>query len=381
MELSLIDKQSTFNIIETLGESMHANVYKATVNNDEKHLLVVKKIKDQFCNTELKYYLQQQIDQLNELALVDTIIPSVHSPNVETIYLVQPWNSSFTLKQWLQQKKDSNLVEILKVVIAIAEQLELRHRAGHIHKSVKPSNILLDPETLHVNLIDDVRVLDINQMSHFIYQDSFRTETLPYLSPEQTGRIKHTVNYSTDLYSLGMVLFECLTGQPPFLFADPIAIIHSHLAEIPPLVQSINIEIPEILGKITAELLAKAPEKRYQTATGLAFDLKQCLHDWEEHKYSGRFPLKQHDYSNRITIPSLMVGREVEKHKLLKGYQKSCTGLFHSALISGLSGIGKTRLIQELQLPIVQSKGYFTSGKFDQFKKTYSLQYFNSSAH
>jgi len=366
----VINKHSTFKILEQLGQSMHADVFKALVNEDKnKHPWVIKKVNLQFCNTDLIYYLQQQIDQLNELTLVDTDIPCIYAPNSETIYLVQPWFSSFTLSHWIKQQKEISFVEILKIIISIAQQLEQRHRAGHIHKSVKPSNILLDEKTLHVKLIDDIRVLDINQMSHFIYQDNFRVDTLPYLSPEQTGRIKHTVNYSTDLYSLGMILFECLTGKPPFLFSDPVAIIHSHLAETPPLVQSINLEIPEMLGKITAELLEKAPEKRYQTAAGLVYDLKQCLHDWEEHKHIGRFSLKQHDFSNRITIPSLMVGRDPEKKLLLEGYQKACSGLFYSALISGLSGIGKTRLIQELQLPIVQNKGYFTSGKFDQFKK------------
>ncbi|MCK5191812.1 MAG: AAA family ATPase, partial [Methylococcales bacterium] len=235
--------------------------------------------------------------------------------------------------------------------------------------SVKPNNILLSPDLSSIQLIDDVRILDINLISHFIYQDSFRDQTLPYLSPEQTGRIKHTVNYSTDLYSLGMILFECLTGKPPFLFDDPIAIIHSHLAEVPFLVQSVNPDIPGILGKITAELLKKAPEKRYQTASGLMFDLKHCLNDWHDHKHISRFSLKRNDFSNRITIPSLMVGREEEKKQLLEEHKRSCSGLFRAALISGLSGIGKTRLIQELQLPIVAHKGYFTSGKFDQFKK------------
>ncbi len=366
----MINKQSTFKFIETLGESMHADVFKALVNKDKtRQPYVIKRINPQFCSADLLYYLQQQINQLNELALVDIVIPTLYTPNTEAIFLVQPWLSSITLSQWLKRHKDISFVDTLKIIITIAEQLELRHRAGHIHKSVKPSNILLDEKSLKVSLIDDVRVLDINQISHFIYQDSFRTETLPYLSPEQTGRIKHTVNYSTDLYSLGIVLFECLTGRPPFLFSDPIAIIHSHLAEIPSLAQSINLKIPEILGKITAELLEKAPEKRYQTAAGLVYDLKQCVNDWKEHKHIGRFTLKQHDFSNRITIPSLMVGRDQEKKQLLESYQKSCTGLFQSALISGLSGIGKTRLIQELQLPIVQHKGYFTSGKFDQFKK------------
>jgi len=364
----MINNESTFTLLEKLGESMHADVYRGSVNESDK-LLVIKKINPQFCNIELIHYLHQQVDQLSELELSNIVEPEIYAPNNETIYLIQTWYSNYSLRQWIEQVNNMTIGPIIKIIISLAEQLEVRHQAGHIHKSVKPSNILINLKTLQVNLIDDVRVLDINQMSHFIYKDCFRIETLPYLSPEQTGRIKHTVNYSTDLYSLGIILFECLTGKPPFLFDDPIAIIHSHLAESPPLVQSINTEIPEILGKITAELLEKAPEKRYQTAQGLVYDLKKCLHDWEEHKHIARFALKQHDFSHRITIPSLMVGREDEKKQLLKGYQKTCTGLFYSALISGLSGIGKTRLIQELQLPIVKHKGYFTSGKFDQFKK------------
>jgi len=366
----VINHQTTFQEVEKLGSSMHADVCKALVTESKnEQYIVIKTIKPQFCAAELGHYLQQQVEQLNQLELTDIVVPLIQSPNSETIRLIQPWIPSDTLKKWIKQRKQLTLIETLKIIISIAEQLEQRHQAGHIHKSVKPSNILINPESLQTTLIDDVRVLDINQMSHFIYQDDFRTHTLPYLSPEQTGRIKHTVNYASDLYSLGMVLFECLTGHPPFLFADPIAIIHSHLAEIPPLVQSINIKIPEILGKITAELLEKAPEKRYQTAAGLVYDLKQCLHDWEGHKHIARFTLKQHDFSHRITIPSLMVGRELEKKQLLEEYQKSCSGLFRSVLISGLSGIGKTRLIQELQLPIVKHNGYFTSGKFDQFKK------------
>lgn len=370
---NMIKTLLNYKILEQLGESMQADVYKASVmgavNNSNSQVLLIKLIKPHFCSLELGYYLQQQIEQLNELELTDVIIPILHNPNSETICLTQPWVSGFTLTQWIKKKKQLSVDETLKIIIALAGQLDMRHKAGHIHKSVKPNNILLNPDLSSVQLIDDVRIIDINQISHFIYLDNFRVQTLPYLSPEQTGRIKHSVNYSTDLYSLGMILFECLTGKPPFLFDDPIAIIHSHLAEVPSLVQSINHDIPEILGKITAELLDKAPEKRYQTASGLMFDLKHCLKDWDDHKHISRFALKQHDFSNRITIPSLMVGREQEKKQLLEEHQKSCTGLFRAALISGLSGIGKTRLIQELQLPIVAHKGYFTSGKFDQFKK------------
>jgi predicted ATPase/signal transduction histidine kinase len=358
-----------FKILNKLGESMHADVYQAHALNDQDNLLALKKIKPQFCSEDAVSYVRQQINQLSELELPRSIIPEAYHPSVDSLCLIQPYIEAQPLSRWLESHKAPDLLTTIKIIIAIAEQLEDIHKAGHIHKSIKPTNILIDPKTLAVQIIDDIRVLDINQLSHFIYEEHFRIQTLPYLSPEQTGRIKHSVNYTTDLYSLGTIFFECLTGKPPFLFDDPIAIIHSHIAETPALVNEINPDIPKVIGKIIALLLEKAPEKRYQTAAGLNVDLKYCLRGLQQNRDINSFILKQKDFSNRITIPSLMVGREEQKKQLLDEYSKVCAGVFRSALISGLSGIGKTRLIQELQLPIIAHAGYFTSGKFDQFKK------------
>lgn len=348
---------------------MHADVYLAHAAKDPDNLLALKKIKPQFCSEDAVSYVRQQINQLSELELPHSIIPEAYHPSVDSLCLIQPYIEAQPLSRWLESHEAPDLLTTIKIIIAIAEQLEDIHKAGHIHKSIKPTNILIAPETLAVQIIDDIRVLDINQLSHFIYEEHFRLQTLPYLSPEQTGRIKHSVNYTTDLYSLGTIFFECLAGKPPFLFDDPIAIIHSHIAEIPALVNEINPDIPKVIGKIIALLLEKAPEKRYQTATGLNADLKYCLRGLQRNRNINSFILKQKDFSNRITIPSLMVGREEQKKQLLDEYSKVCAGVFRSALISGLSGIGKTRLIQELQLPIIAHAGYFTSGKFDQFKK------------
>ncbi|WP_020158280.1 AAA family ATPase [Methylobacter marinus] len=358
-----------FKILNKLGESMHADVYQAHDLNDQDNLLALKKIKPQFCSEDAVSYIRQQINQLSELELPRSIIPEVYHPSVDSLCLIQPYIEAQPLSRWLESHRAPDLLTTIKIIIAIAEQLEDIHKAGHIHKSIKPTNILIDPETLAVQIIDDIRVLDINQLSHFIYEEHFRLQTLPYLSPEQTGRIKHSVNYTTDLYSLGTIFFECLAGKPPFLFDDPIAIIHSHIAETPALINEINPDIPKVIGKIIALLLEKAPEKRYQTAAGLNVDLKYCLRGLQQNRDINSFILKQKDFSNRITIPSLMVGREEQKKQLLDEYSKVCAGVFRSALISGLSGIGKTRLIQELQLPIIAHAGYFTSGKFDQFKK------------
>ncbi|NOQ17571.1 MAG: AAA family ATPase [Methyloprofundus sp.] len=358
-----------YEITALLGESMHAEVYKAHLKGNSQHQVVIKKIKPQFCNRDLQNYLQQQIDHLIELNLPHCIIPTIKRLSYEQLCLIQPWVSGQTLTQKLSEQFSFDLEQVLIIISAIAVQIEERHQAGLIHKSIKPSNILILPDKVTVQIIDDIRILDINQISHFIYQYSFKNHTLPYISPEQTGRIKQDVNYSTDLYSLGMILCECLTGKAPFLFDDPLTIIHSHLAELPCSADSINKDIPQIVGKIARVLLQKAPEKRYQTAAGLVYDLNSCLQQWQTTQQIDKFTLKQKDYSNRITIPSLLVGRTTQKQQLLQEHAESCSGHFRAAFISGLSGIGKTRLIQELQLPIVAHSAYFTSGKFDQFKK------------
>ncbi len=284
---------------------MHAEVYKAHLKDNSQHQVVIKKIKSQFCNRDLQNYLQQQINHLIELNLPHCIIPSIKRLSYEQFCLIQPWIPGQTLTQKLAEQFSFDLEQALVIISAIAVQIEERHQAGLIHKSIKPSNILILPDKVTVQIIDDIRILDINQISHFIYQYSFKNHTLPYISPEQTGRIKQDVNYSTDLYSLGMILCECLTGKAPFLFDDPLTIIHSHLAEIPCSADSINKDIPQIVGKIARVLLQKAPEKRYQTAAGLVYDLNLCLQQWQTTQKIDKFILKQKDYSNHITATNL----------------------------------------------------------------------------
>ena len=363
-----MNKFLDYLIIKKLGESMHAEVFKAKTEKG-RECVALKKIKPRFCVKGITDYVEQQINQLISLELPHTILPSIVRGTGDNLVLRQPYLDARPLSDYLDELTEPDIADVLSIGIFLAERLEEIHRAGHIHKSIKPSNILIYPATGELQIIDDIRLLDINQISHYIYDLHFRRQTLPYLSPEQTGRIKYNVNYSTDLYSLGMVLYACLAGKPPFVFPDPIAIIHSHLAETPALLHKVNPAIPKQLGNIVALLLEKAPEKRYQTASGLAADLKECLQQWRTFHKLNNFSLKQKDFSNRITIPSVMVGREDQKQQMLSEFNKVCSGVFRAALISGLSGIGKTRLIQELQLPIVMHSGYFTSGKFDQFKK------------
>jgi len=208
------------------------------------------------------------------------------------------------LGKWMKSRGKTDLPDFFKISCAIAAIVKNMHEAGSLHGGIKPENILIEPETLDIRLIDPVGVVDVSEISRYIHDDNFRTNTLCYIAPEQTGRIKQPIDYPTDLYSLGIVFYELLNGVPPFESDDPLAVIHSHLAEIPLHLSTFNPDIPEIIGDIVAGLMLKEPEKRYQTGAGLLHDLIRCR---DEYLRSGEFlsfPLGLGDYSGKIAVSS-----------------------------------------------------------------------------
>ena len=214
-----------------------------------------------------------------------------------------------------------------------------------------------------------VSTVDVSDLSHFIYDRDFIRETLAYTSPEQTGRISHRVTFASDLYSLGVVFYEMLSRRLPFYSDDPLELIHSHLAQEAPALHEIDKSIPPTLGRIVAKLMLKEPEKRYQSSKSLLNDLDRCRDEYLATGKISDFPLAASFGATRVTFISKMVGRDEEAKLILKEYEDVTSGEFRALFISGLSGIGKTRLIQELQRPIVEHKGYFTSGKFDFYQR------------
>jgi len=358
-----------FNIIESLGESMPAEVFKVSQHDDNKKLLVLKRIKPEFADKKLRALLSHRYNQIKEIKLKGLIKPTLHLADHRELFFTQKYYPGETLSQWMKKKGSANLADFFAISTNLSQILNSLHNSGMFHEAIKPDNILIHPESLDIRLIDPIRILDINELSHYIDNEVFRISTLPYISPEQTGKIKQLVGYETDMYSIGIVFYELLTGALPFYSENPIEIIHSHLAHTPKPVNKINQAIPEMVARVIAKLLAKEPEKRYQDTNGLFYDLCRCKENFEKNNDITLFTPGLTDFSDKITLPSIMVGRDNEKKLLLTEHKRSCQGEFRFALISGLPGIGKTRLIQELERPIIASRGYFTSGKFDQYQK------------
>ncbi len=355
-----------YKILKKIGVGLYTEVFKVKKNNDT---LILKVIKPLLSSEDTLRVLLKQNNRLQHLNHPGIIKPlSIEGKN-GAILVVQELFDGISLGDWLELQKKVFLSDFFLIACSITRILNDIHEAGYIHGGIKPNNILINPKTLDVRIIDLIRITRNNETSYYIYNDNFRRHSLSYISPEQTIRMNKKNDYRIDLYSLGIIFYELLSGKLPFYHSDPLEIIHFHLAQLPQPLNEIKPEVPEIIGEIVSKLTQKEPEKRYQTGAGLLFDLLFCQSQYMQKGDIRYFVLGQNDFAKSINMSSAMVGRNREKNLLLKEHKKSCSGYFKAALISGAPGIGKTRLVQELQLPIISTRSYFISGKFDQYRE------------
>jgi len=360
-----------YDLLEFLGDSLNATVYKAASKKKPDSLFVIKILKRPINNDNQRRYLKQKVERLKIIHDPRVITPQQIEYYSEAQFIVRPFFPGQSLETFISKlNAPLALADFFNIAAELVLAINAVHEGGVIHGGIKPHNILIQDQTHAIRLVDFLNPVDIQEISHFIYDKSFVEGTLAYTSPEQTGRINHRVEFSTDIYSLGIVFYQLLTGRLPFTSTDPLELIHSHLAEEASPVHQVNPKVPAMISELVAKMCLKEPEKRYQTGMGLYADLRHCADEYLESNKVKPFILGLRDHTRRVIFISKMVGRNQQAQRVLDEYDRVISGKgFHSAFISGLPGIGKTRLIQELQQPLVANKGYFTSGKFDQYQK------------
>ena len=365
-----------YQITEQIYSGVNTVIYRGIW---EKHNLpvIVKTMKSEYPTLEEITRLRHEYKIRKNLRNLEDI---VNCYRIEThhngVALTLEDFGGLALSEFLNSTK-INLVQFLEIAVGLTQSLGKIHQNHIIHKDIKPHNIIINPETYRVKITDfsiSSRLVRENASPSY---PNLLEGTLAYISPEQTGRMNRAIDYRSDFYSLGVTFYEMLTGELPFSAIDPLELVHCHIAKIPPAPHSLKPEIPEAISAIVMKLLAKTAEDRYQSADGLRFDLETCLAQLQASGNISDFTAGNADRAGQLLIPQKLYGREAEVAALLSafdrvsGVEKNIDSLskVELILVSGYSGIGKSCLVNEVQKPIIRQRGYFISGKFDQFKR------------
>jgi PAS domain S-box-containing protein len=259
---------------------------------------------------------------------------------------------------------------VLRIAIGLATASSQLHKCGLIHKDLKPHNVLVDSTTGKVWLMGFGIASRLPRERQSPDPPEFIAGTLAYMAPEQTGRMNRSIDARSDLYALGVTLYEMLTGSLPFTASDPMEWVHCHIARQPVAPSERLHNVPGSVSAIIMKLLAKTPEERYQTAVGAESDLRRCLVEWKTQGRIDEFTLGQNDTPDRLFIPEKLYGRAQEINTLSAAFDRVlASGTTELVLVSGYSGIGKSSVVNELHKVLVPPRGLFASGKFDQYKR------------
>src|ERR671933_393488 len=387
-------------ILSQIYESANSFVYRGILKSNQQPL-ILKLLKEDYPTPAELYRYQQEYEITRSLNLEETIKAyELRKYENTQVMLLEDFGGE-SLKILLDDRRFA-LPEFLHLAIQITDALGKVHQKNVIHKDINPSNIVLNPQTGQLKIIDFGLSTILSQENPSLKSPNLLEGTLAYMSPEQTGRMNRTLDYRTDFYSLGVTFYELLTGRLPFETTDALELVHCHIAKQPVPPYQLLPEIPKVVSDIVMKLMAKTAEDRYQSAWGLKADLQECLTQLQENGNVSDFLLASSDISDKFQIPQKLYGREVEVETLLAAFDRVASGsgltsppapllqgegsqtppfprreggqgglgCVELMLVAGYSGIGKSSLVAEIHKPNTRLRGYFTSGKFDQFQKS-----------
>ena len=357
-----------YHINQQIYESDNTLIYRAHRESDTCPV-ILKLLKETSPSPERIAWLKREYTILRGLD-IPGVIKAYSLEQEQHYWMIVLEDIGGTSLRHLNLAGTLTIETFLNLAATISTTLGHIHRHNVIHKDINPANIIYNPERDEIKIIDfGIATIQSHEMLDMTGTGNMEG-TLAYMSPEQTGRMNRSIDYRTDFYSLGVLFYELLTGQLPFLADDVMEMVHSHIARMPTPPHDIRPDIPPILSSIILKLLAKNAEDRYQSAHGLVADLHHCLEQLGSHGNIDFFPLGRHDIADRLHIPQKLYGRDAEIETLLAAFERVSMGDKELLLVSGPSGVGKTVLVQELYKPVTSQHGIFASGKFDQFQRS-----------
>ena len=355
-----------YHFHEKIFEGSKTVVYRGIRETDNLPVIARKLKKLHPPESEI-YWLEYEYQVVKKLGLsCVSDMYSIENIGGSKVLLMEDFGA-VSLDIYLQNKL-LDIETFLLLAISITRALGDIHNHNVIHKDLKPTNILLNAKTCELKLTGFGICAQLSRESQQVADQGLHQGTLAHISPEQTGRMNRSVDYRSDFYSLGATYYEMLTGSPPFTAKNRAEIIHAHIAIPPFSLRTKRPDLPGVINDIVLKLLAKSPENRYQSSRGLLADLTRCLNDLRAESMLSSFIIGENDLPEKFNPPEKLYGREKEVGILYNDFSEVCKGATRMLLIEGPPGIGKTFLIQEIQKPLVTQKGFFISGKFDQYK-------------
>jgi predicted ATPase/class 3 adenylate cyclase len=273
--------------------------------------------------------------------------------------------SGYSLEEVLS--KPLNLFKKLKLCIAIAKRLSEVHCHDVVHLNLNPKHIIIDHVTGNPFFISLGLATRLQRKIPTQNRLVFTEADADFIAPEQTGRISSDIGFYSDIYSMGIIFYWIFTEKLPFESKLEFAKIHAHLAITP----KAPIEIsgtPEIISNLIMRMLEKEVRKRYQSADGIVHDLSVILNGLEQKDQFDLFELGTQDAAGIVRFPDRLYGREEQFIKLKETFQRVLEKDKILLLVYGNSGVGKSSLVEELHLPVIQEGGFFVSGKSDPLK-------------
>jgi PAS domain S-box-containing protein len=352
--------------LELLRTDEGAVLYRGRHEDEGNRLLLV--LADEFPTADSLKRLEHELSLREELSAEWAARPLGVTRHLDRTVLVSEDAGGVPLDRLLGSRRDLGFA--LRVGAELAKAIHQLHLRGIIHKDIKPANVLVDDATGRCWLRGFGIASRLPRERQSLEPPEFIAGTLAYMAPEQTGRMNRSIDSRSDLYALGVTLYELMTGGLPFLTTDPMELVHCHIARrpVPPRERAAYIAAP--VSDIVMKLLAKTAEDRYQTASGVESDLRRCLVEWQARGAVGPFELGENDIADRLLMPEKLYGREREIEALLASFARILdSGRPELTLVSGYSGIGKSSVVNELHKVLVSPRGLFASGKFDQYKR------------
>lgn len=278
------------------------------------------------------------VDYISETSTQDLVIEDIGAASLDRL------------------ERPLTLAQVLDVSVQVCNALILTHRARLVHRDINPRNIVYNATTARAQLID------FGLAGQELGAAEGRREGTPaYFSPEQTGHTRHPVDHRSDLYALGVVMYQLISGELPFEAADSAALFQQILsAPLPPLHQRAP-GTPALVSQLVERLMRRDPAERYQSAAGLRHDLLAL-----RTSPAADFILGSHDRLESLVLLEQLYGAQGHLGALREFYAAAQHGAQpRIAMLRGEPGVGKSSLVAELHQNVRGTHGLMLTGKHD----------------